>query len=156
MSKENHWGPGCGRAVTAWRPREAMYEAVKVKSGLLWIPQDVRHARAVGSLQRKLLMEWNQPKKKKCVTVTKAEKSWRSESILTSGVEVQCLNLSSWFSVLLWWGYGHCASFPMLWNGNVYHVLFYVGSMIKEKEKMNSMLAEENPKLLILLPLLYL
>ena len=43
-------------------------------------PQDVDNARSVGeSLRRAANWEWNQPKKKKCVAINKAERSWKSE-----------------------------------------------------------------------------
>ena len=55
-------------------------EAVRLKPGLPWGPQDVGDARAVGSLLRRAAnREWNQPKREKCVAVKKAERSWRSE-----------------------------------------------------------------------------
>ena len=57
-----------------------LYKGVNVKTGLSWRPQDVGDARAVGYLSRKATnREWNQAKRKKCVIVIKAERSWRSE-----------------------------------------------------------------------------
>ena len=38
--------------------------------------------------------EWNQPKRKKCVAVNKAERSWRSEEHLTSDMEIQSLEFA--------------------------------------------------------------
>ena len=71
----------CGRGVPAERPQETtLCEAVKVKPRLPWRPQDVRDARAMGYLLRKAASrEWNQSKREKCVAVSKAEMSWRSE-----------------------------------------------------------------------------
>ena len=43
-------------------------------------PQNIRDLEMVGYLPRKAAnREWNQPKRKKCVAVNKAERSWRSE-----------------------------------------------------------------------------
>ena len=57
-----------------------MSEALKVKSGLPWRPQDVRDARAVGYLLRRAATrEWNQLKREKCAAITPAERSWSSE-----------------------------------------------------------------------------
>ena len=82
--KESCWGQAYVRAVPEWRPsKEAMCEAVKLKPGLPWRTQDVRDARVVGYLPRRAAnREWNQPKRKKCAAVSKAELSWRSEEHL--------------------------------------------------------------------------
>ena len=62
-------------------------EAVKMKPGLPWRPQDAGDVRAMGYLPRKAAnREDNQPKRKKCVVVNKAERSWRSEE----SVDVRC------------------------------------------------------------------
>lgn len=42
-----------------WRPKETMCEAVNVKPGLLWRPQDVGDARVVGYLPREAANELN-------------------------------------------------------------------------------------------------
>jgi hypothetical protein len=53
-----------------------MCEAVKVKPGLPWKTQDVRDARIIGHLPRKAAnRKWNQPKRSKCVSVNRAERS---------------------------------------------------------------------------------
>ena len=55
-------------------------EGMKVKLGLTWRPQDVDSTRAVGNLLRRAVnLEWNKPKKKKCVAVNKAERNWTFE-----------------------------------------------------------------------------
>ena len=55
-------------------------EAVKVKPGLPWRPQNVGDATAIGYLLRGAAnKELNQPKRKKCVAVNKDERSWRSK-----------------------------------------------------------------------------
>lgn len=57
-----------------------MCETMKMKYVLPWKPKGVRDARAVGYLLWKAAnRKWNQPKIKKCVTVNKADRSWRSE-----------------------------------------------------------------------------
>ena len=74
-------------------------EAVKVKSGLPWRPQDVDNARAMQHLVRKVAnREWNQPKRKTCTVGNKAERSWT----LTSDMEMQSLEFVPCFSALLW------------------------------------------------------
>ena len=55
-------------------------EAVKAKPGLSWRPQNIEDDRAMGYLPRKVAnREWNQPKRKKCAAVNKAERIWRPE-----------------------------------------------------------------------------
>jgi hypothetical protein len=72
-TKESHQGQACGRVIPVWS------EAVKVKPGLPWRPQEVRDARAVGNLPRKAAhREWNQ-EGERSVLGNKAERSWRSE-----------------------------------------------------------------------------
>lgn len=61
-------------------PERPLYEAVKVKPGLPKNPQDTGDARVVGYLSKKVAKrEWTQPKRKKCVAVNKADRSWRPE-----------------------------------------------------------------------------
>ena len=74
--------------------------------------------------------EWNQPKRKKCVAVNKAEQSWRSEEHFDirygdadSGA---CPDGFQSCFVLV---FPYHAPFPMFWNSNVYLVPLYVGSM---------------------------
>jgi hypothetical protein len=60
-------------------------------------PQDVREARAVGyPLRKAAKKEWNQPRRKTCFVVIKAEKSW------TSDMEMQNLEFAHLILVLLW------------------------------------------------------
>ena len=62
-------------------------EALKLK--LPWRSQDVRDIKSKGYLLRKAdNREGKQPKKKKCVVVIKAERSW------TSDMEMQSLEFS--------------------------------------------------------------
>jgi hypothetical protein len=45
-----------------------------------WRPQGVRDARAIGYPMKEFASrEWNQPKRKKGITVNKAERSWQFE-----------------------------------------------------------------------------
>jgi hypothetical protein len=47
-------------------------KAVKVKPGLTWRPQELRDFRSLDYLPRRTASrEWNQPKRRKCVTVNK-------------------------------------------------------------------------------------
>jgi hypothetical protein len=63
------------------------------------IPQGIRDVRAMGYLLRKAVnREWNQPKRKICVVVNKAEKTGDMKRALTSLNAVW--SLPSWFSVL--------------------------------------------------------
>lgn len=63
-----------------------LLEALKVKPGLSWRPQDVGDATVLRYLRRKTAnREWSQTIREMCVTVNKAEKSWRSaESVFIS------------------------------------------------------------------------
>ena len=55
-------------------------QAVKVKPGLPWRPQNVGDARAMGYLPRKAPNKaWNQPRRKECSAISKAERSLRYE-----------------------------------------------------------------------------
>ena len=59
-----------------------LYEAVKMKPGLCWRPQDNGDARAVEYLLRKAAnRKWNQPKGKKSILVNKPERNWRYEEL---------------------------------------------------------------------------
>ena len=104
---------------------------MKVKPGLPWRPQDIGNARAMGYLPRRATnREWNQSKKKKCVAVNKAERSWRSEEhfdIRHGDAEfgVCPADFSSCFSLV----FSYYAPFPPIWNSNVYSVPLYVGSI---------------------------
>lgn len=51
-------------------------QAVKVKPGLPWRPQNVGDARAVGYLPRRTAnRKWNQSKREKCAAANQAERS---------------------------------------------------------------------------------
>ena len=109
----------------------SLHEAMKVKPGLAKRPQDVRHARAVGNLPKKTgKREWNQFKRKKCVAVNKAERSWRSEEhfdIRHGDTEFGVCPAGFWsrFGSV----FPYYAPFPVFWNGNAYPVPLHIGSM---------------------------
>jgi hypothetical protein len=70
-------------------PVGPLCEAMKVEPGLSWRPQDIGIARVVGYLPRRAASwEWNQPKRKKCAAVNKAERVGDLKSILTSDMEI--------------------------------------------------------------------
>lgn len=56
-----------------------LHEAVKVKLGLCWGPQDVGDARAMGRLPRRAGNRSGTTLREKCVAVNKVGKSCRSE-----------------------------------------------------------------------------
>lgn len=101
---------------------------MKVKPGLPWRPQDVGDARVVGYLQRKIAdIEWNHSKRKNCVSVNKAERSWRPEDwfgIRRGDAEFGVCPAGFWsyFGPV----FPQYATFPLFWNSNVYLVLLYV------------------------------
>ena len=71
------------------------HETVGLKPGLPWRPQDVGDARAVSHLLTEAATkEWNQPKRWKCVSDTKAERSGNLKSILTSHMEMESLEFA--------------------------------------------------------------
>jgi hypothetical protein len=76
------------------------------------------------------IKEWNQPKRKKCVTVSKEEKNWISEEYFDIGHRVAEFGVCP---ARFWSCFGpvfpHCASIPTLWNDNAYHMPLYVGNM---------------------------
>ena len=87
--------------------------------------QDVRDARVAGYLPGKAVnKEWNQPKRKKCVAVNKAERSWISEE----DFDIRHGNAESGACPTGFWSFGfgpvfhHYFPFLMFWNGNVYLV----------------------------------
>ena len=68
-----------GRALQK-KAERPLCEAVKVKPGLPWRPQEVRDARALEYLLRRAAnREWNLPKRKNYVEVNKTERNWRRE-----------------------------------------------------------------------------
>jgi hypothetical protein len=92
-------------------------------------PQDVEDARLMGYLLRRATnREWEQFKRKKCVAVNKAERSWGSEK------HFDVRYGDAMFGVCrVWLRFGpvfsHCVPFYTFWNGNAYPVPVYVGSM---------------------------
>jgi hypothetical protein len=51
------------------KKKRPLCEAVKLKSILLWRPQDIRYARAMGYLPRKDDKVCNWPKREKCMAL---------------------------------------------------------------------------------------
>jgi hypothetical protein len=82
-------------------------EQEAVKSKLPWRPQDVRNARTMGYLLRKTAnREWNQPRRKKCVTVVKAERNWASDMEMQSLKNAQLVfrvALVKYFLTIMFW-----------------------------------------------------
>ena len=101
---------------------------MKVNSGLTWRLQDVRDVRAVGYLLRKAAnREWKQSKRKKYVSVNKAERSWRSEEhfdIRHGDAEFGVCPARFWSS----FGpvFSYYAPFPTFWNSDAYPMPLYV------------------------------
>ena len=67
-----------------------LHEALKLRPGLPWKPQNIEDARAMGYLQKKAVNgDWNKPK---CVSVTgKLKRIGDLKSTLTSDKEMQSL-----------------------------------------------------------------
>ena len=97
---------------------------MKVKSALLWRTQNVVDARTVGYQPSKATnREWNQLKRKKCVAVNKAERSWRSEEHF----DIRHGDAESGVCPARFWScFGPVFLF---WNGNAYLVPLHVGCM---------------------------
>lgn len=55
MTKESCWGQAYVKGVHEWRPKEAVYEAVKVKHGLPWRPKMSEMPESWDTCQGKLL-----------------------------------------------------------------------------------------------------
>jgi hypothetical protein len=73
-------------------------EAVKLK--LPWRLQDIRVPRAMGYLLRKAAnREWNHFKRKKCVAIIKAERSWTSAMEIEFGVCPAIFWVLPWSSI---------------------------------------------------------
>lgn len=74
--------------------------------------------------------QWDQPKRKKCVAASKAERSWTWEERLTSDVKMWSLKFSQMgFGFALVQDFLSIIPFPPFGNGNVYLVALYVGSI---------------------------
>jgi hypothetical protein len=131
VSKESHWGQACVRVTLHGGLQRPLHEVVKVKLGLPWRHQDVGNSRAMGSLPRRVVnREWNQPKIKKCGSIIKAERSWRSEKHFDTrhrDAELRVCPTDIWSCFDLVFPLN--APFPPLWSSNVYCVQLCVGSM---------------------------
>lgn len=61
-------------------------QALKMKTGVPWRPQDVGDARALGCLPRRAAdWAWNPPKRENCVVVNKAGADWSCEEPFAVG-----------------------------------------------------------------------
>ena len=130
VTKKSCWDQACVRVSLHGGPERLLCEAVVVKPGLPWRSQDVGDARAVGFMLRKVAnREWNQPKRKKYVAVNKAERSWSSHECFDIRHGDAIWSFPSCFFILLSSRISSLAPFPPFWNGNVYSVPFYAGSM---------------------------
>ena len=70
------------------------------------------------------------PAQKRDSTVNKVDRSWRSkEHFDIIGGDTEFAVSPAGFQSYLSSAFPHCALFPMLWNGNVYSVSLYVGSL---------------------------
>jgi len=106
-------------------------QAVKMEPGLSWRLQDVADPRVMGYLLRKAAnREWNQPTRKKCVAVNKAERNWRFEE------HFDVRHGDSEFGVCtadFWPCFGpvfpHYVLLLPFGKRNVYPMLLYVGSI---------------------------
>ena len=113
-------------------PERPLHEAVKVKSGLCWRPQEIADARVMGCLPRRIASRiWNQPREReRDVEINKAEGTWRPEEhfdIRHGDAEfgVCPASFQSCFAL----AFLGSVSFPPFWNGNVYSVPLCVGGM---------------------------
>lgn len=123
MTKESFWDQMCVRCVPAWGPRETIAWSCKSES---WKRCDVGDARAMGRLLRKPTNRVrNQPERRKCASLNKAERSWRSEERFGI-IEMQSLEFAQLVLRLLLVQYFLCSPF---WHSSVYSVTLYVGSI---------------------------
>ena len=108
-------------------PERPLCEAVKMKPGLPWRPQDIGDARVMWYLPRRAANRvWNQPKRETHVAVNKAERSWGSEDIRHGDADfgVCPAGFQSCFGPV----FPHSAP-SSIWNNDVNPVLLYIGSM---------------------------
>ena len=97
----------------------------------LWRPQEVGDFRTMGYLLRRAAnREWNQPKRKKYVSVKKAERSWRSEEHFDIRLGDEEFGVCpAVFQFCFGPVYPHYVPFPVFWNTNVCFVPLYAGNM---------------------------
>ena len=73
-------------------------EVIKLKPELPWRPQGAGDARVMGYLLKEAANgEGDQPKRKKCVAVNKAERIGDLKSVLTLDMDVQSLEFAQLF-----------------------------------------------------------
>lgn len=103
-----------------------LYEAMKGKPRLPWIPQNIGHARVVGYLLRKAAnRKWKQSKRKECVLVSRTERSLRPEEHVAlrhgdTEFRICPAGFQDYFGPV----FSHYTSFPPFWNGNIQLCLY--------------------------------
>ena len=103
-------------------PERPLSEAVKVKSGLCWRPQDVGAEMPVSwdTCQGELLSECR-PVQEEEVHSTKQKGLGDLKSALTLDMEVQA-SFQSCFGPV----FPHYVPLPSFWNGNIYILCYYM------------------------------
>jgi hypothetical protein len=94
-----------------------LHEAVKVKRGLPWRPQDVRYM-----LGKLLTVQETE----ECVAVNKTERSWKAEEGFDIRHGDAVWSLPSWVLVLLCPAFPQYTSFFPFWNHDAYPVILFV------------------------------
>jgi hypothetical protein len=119
----------------------AMHKVLKVKPKLQWKPKEIKDARIIEFLMRKAPgSEDNQPKKDAMGAAAEKAVEVKLPKLLGTHISPLCTLNSrhgdTGFNVCLavfQSGFGpiplFCATFPPFWNGNVYSVPLYIGSM---------------------------
>lgn len=122
--KKGYWGRVCGTGASTWRQERPFHEAVEVRPALLGDPSHGGEASHVGRLPRR-----------------GADRIWprsreeRMQSAVMGGVGEVKSRLSRWVSDLELQDLAFAvfslagSAFPPFWNGNVYFMPSYVGSM---------------------------
>lgn len=121
VAKESHWGQVCvSRVSSLGGPERTRYEeAVEVKPGLCWRPQDAREASHWLSAKESCSPGGSegQPKREKRLAVSKVERSWRSAECTASGhTDAVC---SDGFTYCFGPVFPHYAPLPHFWHINV-------------------------------------
>lgn len=93
-------------------PKRLLHEAMKMKPGLCWRPQDIGGARDMGCLPETAASRgWNQPGRQKCIVVNRIGRAEPSELFgIRQGI------IGSGFSLA---HFLHYDPIPAFWNGNM-------------------------------------
>lgn len=106
-------------------------KAVRGSLDCLIDPWNVVDKRSIRCLLRKVMgIVWNQPKRKNCVAVNKAEMSWRSEQLFDKrhrNAEIKICVAS--FQVCFGPVFPYYSPFTPFWNCNVYPVALHIWSI---------------------------